>query len=434
MSRVVLLVVPAVTLGAVLVGAVLAWWVAVLVALVGGGLAARLLWGLDARRVRRLARTVNGWLGREDHHPVELHGGRHWEELAVAVNALGAAHWRRGQRLQREEPWRRELVDAIMLPAFLFDADCHLSLANELARAQLGLSPGLHLTAMQTLGSRALADAVTAARDHGRTVDVEEELGDRDLWGVATPVGDQVLLLLVDRTEQRRLGEIRRDFVVNASHELKSPVAGIQSLAEALEVVAPSDPDRAGRLAAQVRHESERLGRLVRDLLDLRQLEEGEAAQGRDEVDLVALVGEAQEQLARAAASRDVSVDVDLPGHAVVVGNAHELRLVVTNLLENAVQYNREGGRVTVRVSPGREQAQLVVEDTGIGIPREHLDRIFERFYRVDTSRSRERGGTGLGLSLVRHAVRRHDGEVTVDSLLGEGTTVTVWLPARSRQ
>ena len=217
----------------------------------------------------------------------------------------------------------------------------------------------------------------------------------------------------------------RKEFIGNLAHELKTPVTAIQALVDAL-AVAPAD--RRDQLQSRLAEESERLSRLVHDLLDLRLLEE-DTDRELVSVDLGRVVRASVADATPAAEERGITFDLDLPDSAVVVGIERELALVVDNLVTNAVQYNRDEGRITIALRRADGAQVLTVADTGIGIPRPAVDRIFERFYRVDVARSRERGGTGLGLSIVRNAVERHGGRITVDSLLGEGTTFTVRLP-----
>jgi signal transduction histidine kinase len=214
-----------------------------------------------------------------------------------------------------------------------------------------------------------------------------------------------VALVLTDLTDVRRVEALRRDFVTNASHELKTPVAGIQALSESLAFALDRSPDRARAMIRRLQIESERLSQLVRDLLDLSRLEEGDAPARRQRVDLGQLVYVQLDRLSRYAADRDVKLHVDCPTPVRVVGNPADLRLIVANLLENAVQYNRAGGEARARLR--REDATVVLEvaDTGVGIPEADLDRVFERFYRVDKARSRLAGGTGLGLSIALHRV-----------------------------
>jgi signal transduction histidine kinase len=320
------------------------------------------------------------------------------------------------------------LLDALPEPALLFDAELRLAATNEASRALLGVRDEPY-TPTQALGTARLADLVEEAAAAGRTVRMETVLDGRDLEVTAAPVDDHTLLLLRDQTDRQRIDAVRRDFVTNASHELKTPVTGIQTLAEALEVtIERRDHDRSRELAARLTDEAGRMGRLIRELLSLRRLED-EGERSRAPVDLSALVATETERVRERAAHRGIRLECDLPETAIVSGTEADLRLVVSNLLDNAVGYNHDEGTVVVALRPHEGAWRLRISDTGIGIPRQDLDRVFERFYRVDVARSRAEGGTGLGLSIVRHAVERHGGSVRVTSLLGEGTTFVVELP-----
>ncbi|MBW3562503.1 MAG: two-component sensor histidine kinase [Actinobacteria bacterium] len=390
----------------------------------GGG-----LWLAERARVRDLAREVNEWLGGQGRDPVRVPDTAGWDQLAVSLNALGAAYSRRGARLSRARGSREQLVDALPEAALLFDEDGYLVRANPVARERFTIAPSAARTAAQTLGSPRLSDAVSEARDAERAVRLELSIQDRELVAVAAPVGDEVLLVVSDQTARRRVDAVRRDFVANASHELKTPVSGIQALAEALEVTIDRDPDRSQALVRRLSGEAERLGKLVHHLLDLRRLEEDRPAAERRSVDLAELLRAEIDRVAPGAEQRGLEVRVDVPDRAVVVGIEDDLRLIAANLLDNAVGYNQPGGQLRITLERIDAAWQLQVADTGIGIAQHDLDRIFERFYRVDVARSRATGGTGLGLSLVRHAVERHGGSVSVDSILGEGSTFTVTLP-----
>jgi len=244
------------------------------------------------------------------------------------------------------------------------------------------------------------------------------------------PLGARHLLLLAeDRTEARRVDAVRRDFVVNASHELKTPVGALALLAETVAEAA-DDPEAVRRFAARMKVEADRLAVLVHDILQLSRVQVGESKEDFVPVDVRALVGEAVDRARTSATARDITIEVG-GDPAVVLGDHDLLVTVVRNLLDNAVAYSEAGTRIgvgtTVRDKEG--VVEIVVVDQGIGIPAEALSRLFERFYRVDPARSRDTGGTGLGLSIVKHVVADHGGEVTVWSEPGRGSTFTVRLP-----
>lgn len=428
MSRPALAALGAVVAAAAAVGSLLPLPAAVPVGLVAGAVLAAAVGSVTGRRLRRLAREVNRWVGSGRHGPVRAAGGAAWAEVAVALNALGAAYDRRGEALASARRLPEDVVEALPVAALLFGPDGHLVRANPAARSWLGIGATRRLTAAQALSSADLAAAVDEARALRRPVEVEARVDGRDAAVLAVPVADAVLVVVTDRSERRRVEAVRRDFVANASHELKTPVAGLQALADALTVTVGRDDERARALASRVADESERLGKLVGDLLDLHRVAEaGPVAVAP--VDLAALVRRELARTGEAARAHGVTIDAALPEHAVVAGVEEDLRAVVANLLDNAVGYNRPGGEVSVTLTPGGGGWELVVRDTGIGIARHDLDRVFERFYRVDVARSRRTGGTGLGLSIVRNAVDRHGGTVRVESILGEGSTFTVTLP-----
>jgi signal transduction histidine kinase len=387
-------------------------------------------------RLSRFAQHVRGWLGADDPQPLGAvargEGGAGedaWTGLTRALDALAASYAQRGRTLDAERPWRTELVEALAQPALLFDADGRLHAANRSACDLMGTGgPARGSTILEATASTGIAEIARRVRDTGEPMTVDVEREGRELRVVVSLLGDETLIVLADRTRERQIEDLRRDFVVNASHELKTPVTAIQTLGDAIAVTLPTDPARAAALVKRLNTESERLARLVNELLDLRRLEVAGPLE-RVPVDLAELVRlVVAEQLPRAEA-RDVAVTVDAPESAPVAGVHADLEAIVKNLVSNAVKYNRERGRVDVTLRTEGAARILTVSDTGIGIRQQDLPRIFERFYRVDTARSRATGGTGLGLSIVRHAVERHGGNVRVESTLGEGTTFRVTLP-----
>jgi len=257
------------------------------------------------------------------------------------------------------------------------------------------------------------------------------ETGSPSRWTRATaiPVGDgSVLLVVRDVTEAKRLEAVRRDFVANASHELKTPAASIQAAGETIRSAARDDPSVIPRFADQLEREAVRLSRIVSDLLDLSRLETGDEID--EEVGLDQVVKEERDRFEEAAHDGGLTLSIDLGPVPPVRGSARDLSLLVRNLVDNAIRYTRPGGRVDVRITSEGGEVVLSVADTGVGIPTRELPRIFERFYRVDRARSRETGGTGLGLSIVKHVVENHGGTVNVTSELDRGTCFVVRLPA----
>ncbi|MFQ5527407.1 MAG: sensor histidine kinase [Thermoanaerobaculia bacterium] len=241
--------------------------------------------------------------------------------------------------------------------------------------------------------------------------------------------GGGVVVVAQDVTAVLRLTEIRRDFVANVSHELKTPLSAIRGFAETLALGAKDDPRAAKRFLKRILKQCTRLEALLSDLLTLSHLEHA-ADRGRKlPTDLAEIVIEVAEEIRERAAKKKVVLKTDVRAVPPIEGDAGALERLCVNLLDNAVKYNHEGGEIQVRLFSSAGQVVLEVEDTGIGIPETSLDRLFERFYRVDKGRSRQEGGTGLGLAIVKHATNLHGGKVEVESELGRGSLFRVWLP-----
>jgi two-component system sensor histidine kinase SenX3 len=293
---------------------------------------------------------------------------------------------------------------------------------------------GGHGFAEASLRLRELSREVAAS---GRTVSARiESAGEhpRAYHVVGAPLpseaGQGAVIHLTDITDQERIDAIRRDFVANVSHELKTPVGALSVLAEAL-AESDGEEDRR-RLGARLEDESRRLAALVDDILDLSLVESEKPS--LVEVDLCEVIAEVRARVGVVAESAAMEVVVDAPGDSVVVeGDKRQLVSAVANLVDNAIKYSsfrtETGGRVWVRVKREGDHAVLEVEDHGIGISERHRGRIFERFYRVDRSRSRARGGTGLGLAIVRHVALNHGGSVEVESTPGVGSTFRLRIP-----
>ncbi|MEU5906509.1 ATP-binding protein [Micromonospora sp. NPDC047527] len=244
----------------------------------------------------------------------------------------------------------------------------------------------------------------------------------------------------VDVTESHRLTRVRRDFVANVSHELKTPIGALQLLAEALldatEPAGAAAPDlsedlvAARRFAERIQHESTRLGRLVQELLELTRLQGAEPQPPPEPVALDWVIAEVVDRTRTTAAARNVEVTVDGERGLTAYGSDSQLATAVANLVDNAINYSEEGTTVRVTLRSGDEHVEIAVADQGIGIAPTDVGRVFERFYRADQARSRATGGTGLGLAIVKHIASNHGGRVEVSSTLGGGSTFTLWLPA----
>ena len=321
--------------------------------------------------------------------------------------------------------------------AVLVDSTDRVLQASEAARA-FGLVKGNNLVVGELL---ALARQV---RRDGETREGEIDISTTGFNGRTTSfavrvaplgpaVGDGglVLLLAEDQTERRRVEEVRRDFVANTSHELKTPVGALALLAETVEDAA-DDPEAVRRFAGRMRQEAARLTNLVQDLITLSRIQAAEPIPDPIPADLDAVVAEALDRCRMKATARGIELAFTGTRHLSVLGDEDLLVTALRNLLDNAVAYSPEKTRVLVSTSrDGPEVIELSVADQGIGIPERDLERIFERFYRVDPARSRVTGGTGLGLAIVKHVTAAHGGEVQVTSKEGSGSTFTLRLPAR---
>lgn len=245
----------------------------------------------------------------------------------------------------------------------------------------------------------------------------------------AAPLGtEHVLLLVDDLTETRRVDEVRRDFVANVSHELKTPIGGISLLAEAV-LEASDDPEAVRRFTSRMQVESARLTRLVQEIVDLSRLQVADTLHQPEMVLIDSVIGEAVDRCRLVAAAKDIDLVVAREPQARVYGDASLLMTAVRNLVDNAVAYSPGSTRVTVAVTRHHGLVEIGVTDEGVGIAEDDQVRIFERFYRVDPARSRSTGGTGLGLAIVKHVCANHGGEVTVWSQPNQGATFTMRLP-----
>lgn len=245
----------------------------------------------------------------------------------------------------------------------------------------------------------------------------------------AARLGSRYMLLLAeDRTESIRLEEVRRDFVANISHELKTPIGAITVLSEAIDA-ASDDPEQVQRFVSRLGKEAERLGRITQDVIELSRLQAGEALAKPELLSLDQIIAAAVDQNRVAAEAHRINVVVGGTPGVHVYGDRGMLTMAVQNLVANAIQYSPDGSRVGIGVGVDDETIEIAVTDQGVGIPDDDLDRVFERFFRVDPARSRNTGGTGLGLSIVKHVVQNHGGDIRVWSHPGRGSTFTIRLP-----
>jgi two-component system phosphate regulon sensor histidine kinase PhoR len=362
------------------------------------------------------------------------------DDLAGLTNELSAITTRLRDRLDElteERDRAGQILDALDDGVLLLDGAGRLLVANPVARSWFGLPDDLRpgLPAKRVLGVPQVNDLAEQA--FGARAPVVGSLTlvfpePRTLAMRAFPLADRgptgrIVVTMTDITQRRRLEVLRRDFVANASHELKTPVAAVRALAETLLTALPDDPDAGRRFAERIGREAERLEVLVRDLLDLSRVERGTL--DVEPVDLVGLAKEVAGGYADLAEERRVKLRTELRPDVSVRGDRAQLGLLLSNLLDNALRHTPARGSVRVRLDTVESRAVLQVADSGEGIPAGERSRVFERFYRVDKARARQTGGTGLGLAIVRHVAEAHGGDVRVDSELGRGATFTVTLP-----
>ena len=331
------------------------------------------------------------------------------------------------------------LLAAMPIPAILLDRQGRVVAVNPPAQDLLGRgAEGRHHVAV--LRQPRLLDAAEEALA-GRAAEApyaSQEAGRDTTWSVAArPLGSGgALLTFQDRTRDDEIGQVRRDFVANVSHELKTPVTALLAYIETLRGTARDDPAARERFLASMAREATRMSRLVSDLLALSRVEAEGRVRPTQAIDLAALANQTSRLVAERHEVPPGRVRMDLPGTAMVLGDRNQLEQMVTNLLENALRY-APGAPVHLVVEDAQEIAalrghfvRLQVRDEGPGIAAYHLPRLTERFYRVDDHRSQEMGGTGLGLAIVKHVVARHRGRLSIESEPGAGTAFTVILPA----
>ena len=254
--------------------------------------------------------------------------------------------------------------------------------------------------------------------------------GKRELQITATLISPDgaVLILVDDEGEKQRVDAVRRDFITNISHELKTPIQALTLNSDALLEV-KNEPDKVILFANKIKTQANRLNDLVQEIINLSKLQDSDPLDMADQVEVIDVINEAVDQCEAVAEARNVLIDIGEVDNRTVIGNHNQLVMAVHNLVENAINYSSDKTRVTISTKVDSQIIEILVKDQGIGIADENLDRIFERFYRVDPARSRATGGTGLGLSIVKHVVKNHGGEVKVWSAPGVGSTFAIRLP-----
>ena len=395
------------------------------------------LW-LDRRLFEPVSRLIGGAqdLARGRVSRVAVPDEEELAALALALNRLAATSEQQLDAISRERDNLQEILASMSEGVLVVDRD---------GRAQM-INPAFYQL-FDLVGDFTGRPALEIIRHPGFARLIEDTLRKRQTQSsqIVLPSPERRTLLLTsavlsggergavvaarDTTELTRVADMRRDFVANVSHELKTPLAAIRGYAETLRDGALDEPPTARRFTERILSQCRRLQELLDDLLILSRLEGMDAALDREPVDLDAVARRAVELLTPAAREKRVEIELQEEDVPAVQGDAGNLERLLLNLLDNAIKYNRPDGKITVRVGRCGADALLEVSDTGIGIPSESIPRIFERFYRVDKGRAREEGGTGLGLAIVKHIAQAHGGQVDVESRMGRGATFRVRLP-----
>ena len=381
--------------------------------------------GLSLILARRMAKNIVEPMNNLDlEHPLS---NDTYEELSPLLRRINQQHLQihsQMRKLQHKTDEFIQITSHMQEGLVVLDKETHIRSINSAAMQIFGVGEScVGRSFFQVNRSHALRNALNDALDRGHGSAVLDLDGRSYRFDMSSIQSDGNLLgaviLAVDVTESRNVEQMRREFSANVSHELKTPLQGIIGSAELLEsgMVKPED---TSRFVGHIRKEASRLVNLIEDIIRLSQLDEGVELPA-EQVDMLALAKDVQEILASSAAEKGVKINVTGNGFTIK-GVRRMLQEIIYNLCDNAIKYNIPSGSVTIQV----ENNHLVVSDTGIGIPAEHKDRIFERFYRVDKSHSKASGGTGLGLSIVKHAAAYHKAEISLDSTPGKGTTIAI--------
>lgn len=332
------------------------------------------------------------------------------------------------------------LLDAVPLPMVQIDSDGRIALANASGTSLLGSSQigrdhviGLRQPALLEVIDRAFHEGI-AGQAHYEVIGASDATSTASYLVTVTPVlvaGErQVICAFQDVTAHEHVNQLRQDFIANVSHELRSPLTSLLGIIETLKSTARDDPAARSRFLDIMQQEVARMARLVRDLLSLSQTEAKERQKPTAPVDIIGLTGTVIDTLRPLADAAGVALEMTAEGAiAPIPADADQLVQILQNLISNAIAYDRLGKSVTVAIYPAGDMLRIDVRDHGEGIAPEHLPRLTERFYRVESHRARIQGGAGLGLAIVKHIVSRHRGRLSISSQRGKGTCVSVFLP-----
>ncbi len=412
--------------------------VGVLIAVISGLLVAFFI----ARRVTRPITEVADLLqalGRgETHRRLPIRGRDEIGNLARSVNSMADELQERLDVIARDRQEKDAILSGMTEGVIAVDQEQHVVLINAAAREMVDVvgqdikgRPIWEVTRIPEI-TGTVSTCLSSGKKTANEVQLLVQETERSLQLVAAPFFDNAgqtsgcVLVLHDLSELRRLEKVRRDFVANVSHELKTPLTSMRGFVETVHSDPDMDPNTRTQFLAKALAATERLSAILQDLFSLARIESEEGSLVSQPLDLVDL---AKDCVRNAQSTTEIKVNLSAPAEVMLCGHKDSLEMALSNLLDNAIKYSPTGGEVNFRISAAQESATLEVEDSGPGIPLAEQERIFERFYRVDKNRSRKLGGTGLGLSIVRNVVAAHSGQVSVNSQVGKGSTFSVVLP-----
>lgn len=412
----------------------------ILAALLGGALAAAITAGLmnrEVRALRQVRRSTESFLSPEGPEPFPRTGGPEVRDLSMAIADTTEALQAESRALEHDHARLETVLASMTDGVVIVEADDTVSLVNQAAAGMLDVRPRMegHASLADALRDNDLVEfirAPTSARNPSARL-LSVGATEREVHAIAVPLGlpglRQRLVLLRDLTDLRQTETVRRDFVANVSHELRTPLTALRALVETLQDGAADDPASRAEFLHGIEVEVERMSQMIAELLDLARIESGMADLDLAEVDLNKIVAPAADRLRAQAARHEVNLEVvthdePLPIHA----DPDRTGRVVMSLIHNAVKFTPPGGSIHVATHRSDDDAVVSVADTGAGLALVELDRVFERFYKADPSRSG--AGAGLGLSIARHTVRQHGGRIWAESPgLGRGATFSISLP-----
>ena len=407
------------------------------IAIVGTALLLFVIGSAAARRfsepIGRLTEAAHAIAAGEHGRDLPRTGDEEVQLLAAALQRMKDSLARAAERAEAERRLTAMIFERLPDGLVVVDSRLHVLEANVQFGKMIGVSDPSGRALYDLLRHRSLYAVFGDTLRTRETTEKTVRLGDEIVWQVtvvALPAGFRAAAVgvLRDVTRLERTEAMRRTFVADVSHELRTPIASIAAAAETL-ADGGSDEGETAHLLDLIRRQSDRMRELIEDLMDLAEIESGTVEMQRTDVPLARLLEEARGDFSSAASERRISLAVDADTSVVVEGDERRLSQIVRNLVDNAIKFSPDGGTVTLSARPAAEGAVISVADQGPGIPRAEQDRIFQRFYQVDRSRSKTRPGTGLGLAIVKHLVHLHGGAVEVESELGRGSVFRVRLP-----